>query len=100
MMNDDMKFMRVKWLEKHVMVDLLLSISFSVFGMLLIFGLGFVFPTINPYEVIKWIIIVAAAAFLFSFLKYIAYLVAKSKAMREMREEVKKEVKVKKTSRK
>lgn len=93
-----MKFMKVKWMQKHVMVDLLLSISFSVFGMLLIFGLGFVFPTINPYEVIKWIIIVAAAIFLFSFLKYIAYLVVKSKAMREMREETVSEVKVKKTS--
>lgn len=51
--------------------DLLLSISFSVFGMLLIFGLGFVFPTINPYTVIKWIIVVASAVFLFSFLRYI-----------------------------
>jgi hypothetical protein len=31
--------------------------------MLLIFGLGFVFPTIDPYVVIKWIIIVCAIAF-------------------------------------
>jgi hypothetical protein len=31
--------------------------------MLLIFGLGFVFPTINPYIVIKWIIIVCAVVF-------------------------------------
>jgi hypothetical protein len=44
---------------------LLLSISFSIFGMLLIFGLGFVFPAINPYVVIKWIIIVCAAIFVF-----------------------------------
>ena len=50
---DDMKFMNT----------LLLSISFSLFGMLLIFGLGFVFPTINPYIVIKWIIIVCAVVF-------------------------------------
>lgn len=49
----------------------LLSISFSVFGMLLIFGLGFVFPTINPYIVIKWIIIVAGVVFAYSFLAYL-----------------------------
>jgi hypothetical protein len=51
--------------------DLLLTIAFSVFGMLLIFGLGFVFPSINPYEVIKWIIIVCAAVFAFALLKYL-----------------------------
>jgi hypothetical protein len=55
---DDMKFMN----------NLLLSISFSLFGMLLIFGLGFVFPTINPYVVIKWIIIVCAVVFAYSVL--------------------------------
>lgn len=49
----------------------LLSISFSVFGMLLIFGLGFVFPTINPYIVIKWIIIVAGVVFAYSSLAYL-----------------------------
>ena len=51
--------------------NFLMSISFSVFGMLLIFGLGFVFPTINPYVVIKWIIIVAGVAFLYSFLFFL-----------------------------
>lgn len=95
-----MNFMKVKWMQKHIVIDLLLSISFSVFGMLLIFGLGFVFPTINPYVVIKWIIIVSGAIFLFAFLKYLAFLVVKSKAMRAMKEEVKTEVKVKKTSKK
>jgi ABC-type dipeptide/oligopeptide/nickel transport system permease subunit len=48
-----------------------MSISFSVFGMLLIFGLGFVFPTINPYVVIKWIIIVAGVIFAYSFLVFL-----------------------------
>lgn len=51
--------------------NFLMSISFSVFGMLLIFGLGFVFPTINPYVVIKWIIIVAGVAFAYSFLAFL-----------------------------
>jgi hypothetical protein len=48
--------------------NILVSISFSLFGMLLIFGLGFVFPTINPYVVIKWIIIVCAIAFVYPWL--------------------------------
>lgn len=39
--------------------------------MLLIFGLGFVFPTIDPYVVIKWIVVVAAAVFLYSVLSYL-----------------------------
>ena len=47
---------------------LLLSISFSLFGMLLIFGLGFIFPEVNPYVVIKWIVIVAGAVFLYPLL--------------------------------
>jgi hypothetical protein len=50
------------------MNKLLVSISFSLFGMLLIFGLGFVFPTINPYVVIKWIIIICALAFVYPFI--------------------------------
>ena len=51
--------------DMKCMNNLLLSISFSLFGMLLIFGLGFVFPTIDPYVVIKWIIIVCAVAFVY-----------------------------------
>jgi len=51
---------------------ILMSISFSVFGMLLIFGLGFVFPTVNPYIVIKWIIIVAGVVFAYSLLGFLS----------------------------
>lgn len=54
-----------------LVTDLLLTIAFSVFGMLLIFGLGFVFPAINPYVVIKWIIIVCATVFAFAVIKYL-----------------------------
>lgn len=50
--------------------EFLMSIAFSVFGMLLIFGLGFVFPTINPYVVVKWIVIVSAVVFIYSVLAY------------------------------
>lgn len=67
-MKDDMMWEKIKWMKKNVMNNFLLSISFSVFGMLLIFGLGFVFPTINPYIVIKWIIIVCAVVFAYAVL--------------------------------
>jgi hypothetical protein len=50
--------------------NFLMSIAFSVFGMLLIFGLGFIFPAANPYIVIKWIVIACAAVFVYSFLGY------------------------------
>jgi hypothetical protein len=92
----DMKWMKVGWMQRQLKIDVLMSISFSVFGMLLIFGLGFVFPSINPYVVIKWIIIVAGVVFLFSFIKYVVYYVMKMKMKMTMKEEWKE----KKSSRK
>lgn len=50
--------------------DFLMSMAFSLFGMLLIFGLGFVFPTINPYVVVKWIVIVSAVVFVYAVLAH------------------------------
>lgn len=102
-MNEDMKFMKIKWMRRGVELDTLMSISFSVFGMLLIFGLGFVFPTINPYVVIKWIIIVAGVVFVFSFLKYLLYCGMKMRMKRMMKQDWKEMVvgtKAKKTSKK
>ena len=89
---------KVHKMRKMAHMDILMSIAFSVFGMLLIFGLGFVFPTINPYVVIKWIIIVAGVMFVFAFIKYLLYMIMKIRLM-TMKGEWK-EVKVKKTSRK
>jgi hypothetical protein len=86
-MDEDIKWMKMKWMKKNVMNDFLLSISFSIFGMLLIFGLGFVFPTINPYVVIKWIIIVAGVMFAFAFIKYVLYMIMKMRMMRMMKGE-------------
>ncbi len=86
-MKDDMMWERMKWMRKQVNMDILMSVSFSVFGMLLIFGLGFVFPAINPYVVIKWIIIVAGIVFAFSIIKYIVYMVMKFRMKRMMRGE-------------
>lgn len=70
--------------------DFLMSISFSVFGMLLIFGLGFVFPTINPYVVIKWIIIVAGVVFAVSFIKYVIFIGMFMKSWRRGKKSAKK----------
>lgn len=96
-MSEEMMW-KVHKMRKMAHMDILMSIAFSVFGMLLIFGLGFVFPTINPYVVIKWIIIVAGVMFVFAFIKYLLYMIMKIRLM-TMKGEWK-EVKVKKTSRK
>jgi len=48
--------------------NFMMTMAFSLFGMLLIFGLGFVFPSINPYMVIKWIIIVCGIVFVYAVL--------------------------------
>ena len=95
-MKDDMMWMKMKWMHKQINTDILMSISFSVFGMLLIFGLGFIFPTINPYVVIKWIIIVAGVVFALSFIKYVVYMIMKLR----MKMTMKGVWKVKRTSKK
>lgn len=86
MMTDEQMW-KVHKMRKMAHMDILMSIAFSVFGMLLIFGLGFVFPTINPYVVIKWIIIVAGVMFAFSFIKYILYMIMKMRMMRYWKSE-------------
>ena len=97
-MSEEMMW-KVHKMRKMAHMDILMSIAFSVFGMLLIFGLGFVFPTINPYVVIKWIIIVAGVMFVFAFIKYLLYVIMKVRMMR-MKGGLKKTVKAKKSSKK
>lgn len=92
-------------MKDNLITDLLLSLSFSFFGLLLIFGLGFVFPMIDPYASIKWIVIICAIAFFYSFASYVfvkvAEIVAWRKGLKDMsKKEVKKAVKAKKTSKK
>jgi len=96
-MDKEKMMMKMKWMKKNVQLDLLLSMSFSLFGMLLIFGLGFVFPSINPYVVIKWIIIVAAVVFAYSFVTFMVMKVMHLRLKMAMKGEWK-EVKAKKTS--
>lgn len=57
--------------ESKQTLNFAMSMTFSLFGMLLIFGLGFVFPTVNPYIVIKWIVIACAAVFAYSIITYL-----------------------------
>lgn len=88
-------------MRENLKNDLLLSLSFSFFGLLLVFGLGFVFPEINPYSAIKWIVIVAAVVFFYSFVSFIVVKVMEIKAWKKGAKknvEVKKLVKGKKTS--
>jgi hypothetical protein len=90
-------------MKDNLMTDLLLSLSFSFFGLLLVFGLGFVFPEINPYSAIKWIVIVCAVVFFYSF---ISFIFVKAKEIKDWRKGakkfigVKKVLKAKKTSKK
>ena len=90
----------IKWMKRNMKDSLFLSISFSVFGMLLIFGLGFVFPTINPYVVIKWIIIVCAVVFAYSFILFLVVNIMMMRMKMMMKGEWKEEVRAKKTSKK
>jgi len=96
-MDKEKMMMKMKWMKKNVQMDLLLSMSFSLFGMLLIFGLGFVFPSINPYVVIKWIIIVAAVVFAYSFVTFMVMKVVHLKMKKAMKGEWK-EFKAKRSS--
>jgi len=99
-MDKDMKWMKMKWMKRNMKDSLFLSISFSVFGMLLIFGLGFVFPTINPYVVIKWIIIVCAVVFAYSFILFLVVNIMMMRMKMMMKGDWKEEVKAKRTSKK
>lgn len=84
-MNEDMMWEKIKWMKKSVNTNFMLSMSFSLFGMLLIFGLGFVFPEINPYVVIKWIVIVDAVVFAYSFISFVVLKIIKIKAKMMMK---------------
>ena len=95
-MKDNMIWEKIGWMKKDLTNDLLLSVSFSVFGMLLVFGLGFVFPTIDPYVVIKWIMIVCTAVFAYSLISFFVLKITRIKIGMVMKDALKE----KKTSKK
>lgn len=85
-------------MKDNLITDLLLSLSFSFFGLLLIFGLGFVFPLVDPYTSIKWIVIVCSVVFFYSL---VSFIFVKVMEIRAWKKGAKKEVsKAKKTSKK
>ncbi len=77
-------------MKDQVTQNLLLSLSFSFFGLLLVFGLGFVFPEINPYVAIKWIVIVCAAVFAYSVVDLLVRKIIEVKGKIKVKKEVKK----------
>lgn len=83
-MKNEIGWMKIKQLRENTKIDLLLSLSVSFFGLILIFGLGFVFPEINPYSAIKWIVIVCAVVFAYSLISFIVMSFKISKKMIEM----------------
>jgi hypothetical protein len=65
-MNNEMMMWKAKRLMKMQQVYALESIAVSLMAMVLIFGLGFIFPSINPYMVVKWIVYVTAVYFVWA----------------------------------
>lgn len=59
----DEKIMKAMKMQQICVLE---SMAVSLFAMVLIFGLGFIFPTINPYVVIKWIVYVTAVYFVWA----------------------------------
>ena len=77
-------------MKDQVTQNLLLSLSFSFFGLLLVFGLGFVFPEINPYVAIKWIVVVCAVVFTYSVVDLLVRKIIEVKGKIKIKKEVKK----------
>ncbi len=62
-MKGDEKMWRMAKMQQIYVLE---SMAVSLFAMVLIFGLGFIFPTINPYVVIKWIVYITAVYFVWA----------------------------------
>jgi hypothetical protein len=71
-------------MKDNLITDLLLSLSFSFFGLLLVFGLGFVFPLIDPYASIKWIVIICSVAFFYSFVSFLVVKIKEIKSWKKV----------------
>ncbi len=67
-MKDEKLVWKIKKLQMLQRVFIEESIAVSLTAMVLIFGLGFIVPDVNPYVVIKWIVYVSSAYFLFAFI--------------------------------
>jgi hypothetical protein len=65
-MKDEKMMWKMKKMSKMQNIYVLESMAVSLFAMVLIFGLGFIFPSINPYVVIKWIVYVTGVYFVWA----------------------------------
>lgn len=65
MKNEEMMW-KFKKMMKMQQIYVQESMAVSLMAMVLIFGLGFIFPTINPYIVIKWIVYVTGVYFVWA----------------------------------
>ena len=62
-MKDEKMMWKLRRMSKMQKIYVQESMAVSLFAMVLIFGIGFIFPTINPYVVIKWIVYITAIYF-------------------------------------
>lgn len=67
MKNEEMMW-KAKRLMKMQQIAALESMAVSLMAMVLIFGLGFIFPSINPYVVVKWIVYVTIVFFVWAII--------------------------------
>jgi hypothetical protein len=88
MKNEEMMW-KAKRLMKMQQIAALESIAVSLMAMVLIFGLGFIFPSINPYVVVKWIVYVTAVFFVWAVVGNWVRRFTLMKMWKEMKTEVK-----------
>ena len=88
MKNEEMMW-KIKRMSKMSQIYVLESMAVSLFAMVLIFGLGFIFPSINPYVVIKWIVYVTGIYFVWAVLGNWVRRAMMMKMMKDMKSEVK-----------
>lgn len=101
MKNEEMMW-KAKRLMKMQQIAPLESMAVSLMAMVLIFGLGFIFPSINPYVVVKWIVYVTIVFFVWAIVGNWVRRAMLMKMWKNMRSSEKSEVRteVKKKSRK
>lgn len=88
MKNEEMMW-KAKRLMKMQQIAALESIAVSLMAMVLIFGLGFIFPSINPYVVVKWIVYVTIVFFVWAVVGNWLRRFTLMKMWKEMKTEVK-----------
>ena len=92
-MKDEKLMWKLKNLKRAQREFIEESIGLSLVGMVLIFGLGFIIPDVNPYVVVKWIVYVVSAYFIFAFVGNWVRRVMIWRLKKSFKEEIKVELK-------